>query len=102
MAVGASIYLAQRRADRYGEPETFRPERFLGEAPPAGAWVPFGGGLRRCPGASFATFEMGVVVRTVLELAELRPASARPEPVALHAITMVPGRGARVVLSPRS
>jgi len=98
-AVGACIYLAQRRADQYDDPLTFRPERFLDGAPAAGAWAPFGGGLRRCVGASFATYEMGVIVRTVLESAELRPASPRPERVALHAITLVPGRGARVVMA---
>jgi cytochrome P450 len=102
VAVGASIYLAQRRADGYRSPRDFVPERFLSPPAPApGAWIPFGGGVRRCPGASFATFEMGLVVRTVLELARLRPASARPERVALRAVTMVPARGARVVLEQR-
>jgi cytochrome P450 len=102
VAVGAGIYLAQHRADQYRSPHEFEPERFLSEAPPTGSWVPFGGGLRRCVGASFATFEMAVIVRTVLALARLRPASARPERVALHAVTMVPGRGARVVLEQRT
>jgi cytochrome P450 family 135 len=60
---------------------------------------PLGGGIRRCLGASFVTFEMSVVVRTVLEAAPaLRPASPRPERVSLHAVTMVPARGTRVVL----
>jgi cytochrome P450 len=99
-AVAASIYLVQRRPDRYEEPAAFRPERFLGRSPGPGEWIPFGGGIRRCLGAAFVTFEMGVVVRTVLEHADLRPASPRPEPVRLHAITMVPGRGARVVRDP--
>ncbi|HEY4026058.1 MAG TPA: cytochrome P450 [Candidatus Dormibacteraeota bacterium] len=101
VAVGANIYLAQRRGDQYRSPLIFDPERFVAASPPPGAWVPFGGGLRRCLGASFATFEIGVVVRTVLELARLRPASSRPEGVALHAVTMVPSRGARVVLEER-
>ena len=95
-AVAAGIYLAQRRADRYDRPEEFLPERFLDASPPAGAWIPFGGGIRRCLGASFVTFEMAVVIRTVLERARLRPASDRPERVRLHAVTMVPARGARV------
>jgi cytochrome P450 len=68
----------------------------------SGTWVPFGGGIRRCLGASFASYEMGVVVRTVLENAELRSASPRPERVKVHAITMVPGRSARVVLEDRT
>jgi cytochrome P450 family 135 len=98
VAVGANVYLAQRRADPYPYPEAFRPERFLEAAPPPGAWVPFGGGVRRCVGASFATAEMAAVVRTVLAHARLRPASPRPERVRLHAVIMVPSRGARVVL----
>jgi cytochrome P450 len=98
VSVGANVYLAHRRPERYEEPEAFRPERWLGPAPAPGPWVPFGGGLRRCLGASFATFEIAGVVRTVLSLASLRPASPRPEPIALHAITLVPRHGARVVL----
>jgi hypothetical protein len=98
VAVGAGIYLAGRREAG----DEFRPERFL-EGPPApGTWVPFGGGVRRCLGASFATYEMTVIVRTVLERARLRPASERPERVRVHAITLVPGRGARVVLDGRT
>ena len=96
VAVAASIYLAQRRPDRYAQPEAFLPERFLETMPAAGAWVPFGGGLRRCLGASFAAFEMGVVVGTVLETVQLWPASTRPERVKVHAVTMIPSRGARV------
>jgi cytochrome P450 len=99
VAAAASIYLVQRRSDRHEDPGAFRPERFLAGGD-AGPWIPFGGGIRRCLGASFVTFEMGVVVRTVLEHARLRPASPRPERVRLHAITMVPGRGARVRMEP--
>jgi cytochrome P450 family 135 len=95
VAAAASIYLVQRRPDRHVEAADFRPERFL-QGRDAGPWIPFGGGIRRCLGASFVTFEMGVVVRTVLERGRLRPASPRHERVRLHAITMIPGRGARV------
>jgi len=101
-AVGANVYLAQRRAADHEDPDAFRPERFLDGAPTTGAWAPFGGGSRRCLGASFATYEIGLVLRTVLSAARLRPASARPEQIALHAIVMVPGRGARVVLESRA
>src|SRR5207247_2319228 len=86
LAVGANVYLTHRRADTYAEPGSFLPERFLDGAPGPGSWVPFGGGIRRCLGASFATFEIGAVLRTVIESARLRPASSRPEGVRLHAI----------------
>ena len=78
---------------------TFRPERFLDESPGGGAWMPLGGGIWRCLGTSFVTFEMSVVVRTVLVA---RPGAAAGVAaaggVSLHAVTAVPARGARVVL----
>ena len=97
VSVSANVYLTQRRHDLYPDPEAFRPERFLDGSPEAGAWIPFGGGIRRCLGASFATYEMGVVIRTVLAGARLRPASPTPEPISLHAVTLVPRHGARVI-----
>jgi cytochrome P450 len=71
--VSPSIDGIHLRSDRYTEPRAFRPERFLGADPPeSAAWIPFGGGTRRCLGASFAQFEMKVVIRRVLERTELR------------------------------
>ena len=61
-------------------PTEFRPERFLGDDPPdTYTWIPFGGGTRRCLGASFATFEMRVVIARVLERAQLGPSAAARE-----------------------
>ena len=95
--INPSIAAIHRRADRYPAPEAFRPERFLGpDAPDTYTWLPFGGGTRRCLGASFATFEMRIVIRRVLERAQLRPASRRPERGVRRGITFVPERGARV------
>jgi cytochrome P450 len=93
-----SIHLVHRRADIYPEPRAFRPERFLGNGPETYTWLPFGGGVRRCVGASFALFEMKVVLRTVLARASLRPASHEPEPPAPRAITFAPKHGAMAVL----
>lgn len=99
ISVGVNTYLTHRHAELYPEPEAFRPERFLdGGLSPAAAWVPFGGGVRRCLGASFATYEMSVVLETVLGRARLRPASTQPEPISLHAVILVPEHGARVVM----
>jgi cytochrome P450 len=98
MEVNPYIAGIHRRADRYPEPNAFRPERFLGEdGPDTYTWLPFGGGTRRCLGASFALFEMAAVVRRVLERVELEPASSRPERGVRRAITFVPEKGARVV-----
>jgi cytochrome P450 len=86
------------RADLFPDPWAFRPERFLEGDPPAYAWIPFGGGVRRCIGAAFAEYEMRVVLREVLERADLRAADPRDERVRMRNITLAPARGGRVVL----
>ncbi len=86
------------REDIYPEPDEFRPERFLDGAPEPYTWIPFGGGVRRCIGASFAQFEMRVIMRTILELAQLRAADGRPERSKLRNVTAAPSRGCRVNL----
>jgi cytochrome P450 family 135 len=96
--INPSIAGVHRRADRYPAPAEFRPERFLEpDAPDTYSWIPFGGGTRRCLGASFAQMEMRVVLRRVLERTRLRPASRRPERVLRRGVTMVPRKGVRVV-----
>jgi cytochrome P450 len=91
-----SIAGVHRRADRYPEPGAFRPERFLGPgAPDTYSWLPFGGGTRRCLGASFATFEMRVVIRRVLERTALEPVG-KPAKGVRRGITFVPSQGVRV------
>jgi cytochrome P450 len=96
--INPSIRTIHRRADHYPEPRAFRPERFLGEdAPDTYTWIPFGGGTRRCLGASFALLEMRTVLARVLERAELTPVGKRPERVLRRGVTMVPRHGARMV-----
>ena len=101
-SVEPHIWLIHHREDVYPEPEKFVPERFLeGPQPDAGSYLPFGGGLRRCLGASFATFEMKTVIPVVLDRVSMRPVLSRPERVKREAVTMVPARGARVVVESR-
>ncbi|HVE67700.1 MAG TPA: cytochrome P450 [Solirubrobacteraceae bacterium] len=100
--INPSITTIHRRADRYPQPAEFRPERFLGpDAPDTYTWIPFGGGTRRCLGASFALMEMRVVVRRVLERCELTPVGPL-EKVQRRAITLVPKNGVPVRLARRS
>jgi cytochrome P450 len=96
--INPSIAAIHRRADCYPAPDAFRPERFLGEdVPDTYTWLPFGGGTRRCLGASFASFEMRVVIRRVLERTALEPVDRRPEKRLRKGVTVIPKRGVRVV-----
>jgi cytochrome P450 len=98
MEINPSIRVIHRRADLYPNPEEFRPERFLGpDAPDTYTWVPFGGGTRRCLGASFALTEMRIVVARVLERAQLAAADSSRAKVQFRAITLAPKGGVRVV-----
>jgi len=99
--VTPAIWLAHTRADVYPEPFAFRPERFLDEAPDTYAWVPFGGGIRRCLGAAFAEFEMRIVLREVLTRCELHKADPAPEKIGRRSITISPKGGTPVVLTAR-
>ena len=99
--IAPSIYLLHRRPDIFPDPTAFRPERFLGDnVPSTYEWIPFGGGVRRCLGASFALFEMRVVMQTILDRVELRAApGAAPERTTRRAITLAPTRGGRIALA---
>jgi len=99
--VTPAIWLAHTRADAYPEPFAFRPERFLGEPPETYAWVPFGGGVRRCLGAAFAEFEMRIVLREALTRCELHKATAAPEKIGRRNITLSPKLGTPIVVTER-
>jgi cytochrome P450 len=91
-------YLTQRRADVYPEPHRFRPARFLAIKLAPVAWLPFGGGLRRCVGLPFELHEMRVVLAYVLGRIRLRLARPAPSRAALEGITVGPTGGTTVVL----
>jgi cytochrome P450 len=97
VTVTPSIWLMHRRPDIYPEPERFRPERFLEQPAGTYTWIPFGGGVRRCLGASFAMFEMKQVLRAIAGGVRLRAAEHAPEKIARRAITFTPEKGATVV-----
>ena len=99
--VTPAIWLTHTRADIYPEPFAFRPERFLEEAPDTYAWIPFGGGIRRCLGASFAEFEMRIMLREVLTRCDLHKASPAPERIGRRNITLSPRGGTPVIVTAR-
>ncbi|MDQ6805417.1 MAG: cytochrome P450, partial [Actinomycetota bacterium] len=100
--INPSIRTIQQRRDLYPRPREFRPERFLGsDAPDTYTWLPFGGGTRRCLGASFALMEMRVVLQRILERTELAPASKDLDKVQFRAITLGPRDGVQVIAARR-
>ncbi|HEY5261377.1 MAG TPA: cytochrome P450 [Solirubrobacteraceae bacterium] len=96
--VAALIAATQRSPRVYPDPLQFRPERFQeGQTAPY-SFIPFGGGMRRCIGASFATMEIKTVLQTVLRCVDLRVADPRDErPARMRSLSIVPARGARAV-----
>lgn len=95
----ASIYLLDHDPALFPEPEAFRPERFLRPAPEA--WLPWGGGRKRCPGLHLATLEIATVLRTVLASMTIRPAQRKIERPHWRSVIVTPHAGSRVVLHPR-
>jgi cytochrome P450 len=96
-----NAYLVHHDPRIHSDPYEFRPERFLEEPPGTYTWIPFGGGRRRCIGASFAMLEMQIVIRAVLSARQLASVQGRAEPARRRNITLRPARGARAVLRAR-
>ncbi len=99
--IGVSVYLTHMRPDIYPDPQSFRPQRFIDQPSETYSWLAFGGGIRRCLGASFAMYEMKTVLARILERCELRAPERRDERVRRRAITYVPAKGSTVVLDRR-
>jgi cytochrome P450 len=100
-SVVVSILLVHHREDVYPEPFAFRPERFLGVKPGTYTWIPFGGGIRRCLGATLAMAEQRVVLRAIARRTDMRAPDPAPERARHRNVTMIPERGAQVVLTAR-
>jgi cytochrome P450 len=81
----------------YPDPLLFNPDRFLHKRPDPNTWIPFGGGVRRCPGAAFAHMEMDIVLRTLLRELVFEPTSERGERMLFRGVAFAPARGGLAV-----
>jgi cytochrome P450 len=96
------IHLMQHDAALYADPDAFLPERFLDTGPRAEAWMPWGGGRKRCPGRHLAVLEMRTVLQTLFEQLEVEPATAQVETARWRTVIVTPRDGCRIVLRERS
>ncbi|MFZ1163213.1 cytochrome P450 [Mycobacterium sp.] len=94
--------LAHESDVNYTDPEAFNPDRFIGTTPPSFRWVPFGGGVNRCVGASFANMEMDITLRTLLREFRFTPTDAPDEGRNFRGVAIAPSRGARAVVHRRT
>lgn len=94
----ASITMAHHSEANFADPDTFNPDRFLGENPDTHTWIPYGGGIRRCIGAAFANMEMTVTLRTLLREFEFGTTYAAAERHRSRGVATAPGRGGRAVV----
>ncbi|WP_205695620.1 cytochrome P450 [Conexibacter sp. SYSU D00693] len=105
LPVGTRIFLAACLTHYdpalFPRPDVFDPDRFLDVVPDTYSWIPFGGGVRRCIGATFAHMEMDVVLRTLLGRVTLQPTTAPDEPWRFRGVAWAPGHGGRVTVQAR-
>lgn len=100
--IRVAIGQVHRNAQAFPDPDRFDPQRFLTGSPSAFEWIPFGGGTRRCPGSAFASLEMDVVLRTVLQHFTIEPTTAPGEKWHSRGVAYAPKRGGRIVVHRRT
>ncbi len=94
--VAVSILGLHHRDDVYPQPQAFAPERFIAHKPGTYTWIPFGGGIRRCLGATLAMAEQRVVLQAIARRADLDAVDAAPEAPRMRNVTMIPRHGCRL------
>jgi cytochrome P450 len=105
--VALSIVGVHHRPDVYADPHAFRPERFLDAdggfvKPGTYTWIPFGGGIRRCLGATLAMAEQRIVLQQIAERVDFALTDAPGERARQRNVTSIPSDGGRVTVLHRT
>jgi cytochrome P450 family 138 len=100
--IGLSAGLTHFDPELFPHPERFDPERFLDKNPGTYSWIPFGGGVRRCIGATFAHLELDVVLRVILERVRFLPTTAPDEKLKFKGVAWSPGGGGKAIVERRA
>ncbi|WBQ04656.1 cytochrome P450 [Kribbella sp. CA-293567] len=99
----AAIGLVHSDEQNFSDARIFRPDRFLGDTPPApGTWIPFGGGTRRCIGAGFSLLESTEILRAALTQYDVQAPDPTPEPAKPRNVTLVPANGCTITATKRT
>lgn len=97
-SIVVDIWRCHADPDEFPDPDRFHPNRYIDGKPSPFAWIPFGGGTRRCAGAAFAKMEMNVVLRTVLRQLTIEPTTAPAEKIRAGGLGTLPKDGGRIVV----
>jgi cytochrome P450 len=100
-SIVVSITQMHGNAEAFPDPDRFDPQRFVDTKPSTFAWIPFGGGARRCPGAAFANVEMDVVLRTMLRHFTIETTTAPGEKWHSRGVAFTPKNGGRITVRRR-
>ena len=97
------VFISQIHANPavFDDPERFEPGRFATSSPAAYTWIPYGGGTRRCPGATFANVSMDAMLRTLLQCFVIEPNTDPAEDVHARGVAFTPKHGGRMVVHRR-
>ncbi|HUP99202.1 MAG TPA: cytochrome P450 [Aeromicrobium sp.] len=101
VVVSPALGLMGTHATHHDDPLTFNPDRFLGNSPAPNTWIPFGGGPRRCIGATFSLMESVEILREILTRYDIEPRDADEDELRPHSIINAPHRGTRLTVSRR-
>jgi cytochrome P450 len=99
--IGLSAGLTHYDPDLFPHPDRFDPDRFVDARPDTYSWIPFGGGVRRCIGATFAHMELDVVLRVILERIAFAPTREPDEPWRFKGVAWTPAGGGKALITHR-